>query len=139
MLKYITNKTKIDLKFIKFLFAGGLNTIFGYSIFAILIFSGFHYTLAVFFSTMLGIFFNFKTIGKIVFKNNSNKLIFKFIGVYTIIYLLNILFLKILKSYNFDIYLAGALLIIPMAMLSFILNKKFVFIQVTNSKQGNGS
>ncbi|EKE04053.1 MAG: GtrA family protein [uncultured bacterium] len=117
----------IDKRFIKFLFVGGLNTLFGYSMYALFIIIGLHYSIAVLFSTILGVLFNFKTTGKLVFKISKNSLIFKFIGVYAFIYLLNVTSLSIFKLYKFDLLLAGAIVIIPLAMISFILNKKFVF------------
>ncbi|MBQ2644221.1 GtrA family protein [bacterium] len=127
-IKQLCTKYNIDWKFIKFLFVGGLNTAFGYGVFAFFIFLKFHFAIASFLSTVLGILFNFKTTGIIVFKNHDNKLIFRFLGAYVIIYLLNILFLKIFKIMYVNMYLAGFILIFPMAVVSFILMKKFVFI-----------
>lgn len=113
--------------FIKFLFVGTLNTIFAYSLFAFLIFIKLHYSLAAVICTIIGVLFNFQTTGKIVFKNSKNSLLFKFIGVYSITCLLNIIFLRIFNSFHFDMYLAGAILVLPMAFLAFSLNKRFVF------------
>ena len=126
MLKNLFNNHK---KFIKFLFVGGLNTVFGYSVFALLVFMGLHYSFAVILGTILGILFNFKTIGKIVFNNSNNRLLFKFIGVYGVICVSNILFLRVFDILKCNIYIAGAVLILPMAILAFSLNKKFVFKQ----------
>lgn len=128
-LKYIEtlNKLGLNSKFTKFLLVGGLNSLFGYSVFALFIFLKFHFTLATLIATILGVFFNFKTTGKLVFNNNNNLLIFKFIGVYIITYLLNIAFLAIFRFFKIDMFIAGALLIFPMAVISFLLNRKFVF------------
>lgn len=117
----------IDTKFIRFLIVGGLNTLFGYFMFALFIFLNFHYSIASLSATILGILFNFKTTGRLVFGNRDNVLIFKFFGVYTIIYFMNIAILKVFSIYKVDMYLAGALLLLPTAVLSFMLNKKFVF------------
>jgi len=122
MLKRFFNKT-----FIKFLFVGGLNTVFGYSAFALFIFWGLYYPFAVIISTILGVLFNFKTTGKLVFNNSKNNLLFKFIGVYGIICFLNIMFLRVFEIFKVNMYFAGAVLVLPMAILSFGLNKKFVF------------
>ena len=70
---------KIDWLFVKFVLVGILNTAFGYLVFALLLFLGLHYTLAVILSTIAGVLFNFKTTGTLVFKNHNNKLIFKFV------------------------------------------------------------
>lgn len=117
----------MNKQLIKFLAVGGLNTLFGYAVFAVLISFGLHYAIAVFIGTILGVLFNFKTTGKLVFDSHDNRLIWKFFGVYGIIYLLNIIGLYCLKKMSVDIYVAGAILIIPMALVSFGLNKRFVF------------
>ena len=130
-IKQQCEKYHIDWKFIKFLFVGGLNTAFGYGIFALFIFLKLHYSTALFLSTVAGILFNFKTTGTIVFKNNDNRLIFRFFAAYGIIYGINLLGLKLFKIINFNMYGAGFILLFPMAVVSFILMKKFVFITRT--------
>jgi len=117
----------MDKRLIKFLAVGGLNTLFGYAVFAVLISIGLHYTIAVLIGTIIGVPFNFKTTGKLVFDSHDNRLIWKFFVVYGIIYLLNIIGLYFLKQISVDIYVAGAILILPMALVSFGLNKKYVF------------
>lgn len=114
-------------KFIRFLFVGGLNTAFGYSVYAILIYLHFHYSLAALMGMIFGVLFNFKTTGRLVFKNKNNRLLFKFIGVYAIIYVINTASLKVFNFIKVDMYLAGAVLLLPMAVIAFILNKNFVF------------
>jgi putative flippase GtrA len=111
----------------RFLFVSGLNTLFGYGLFALLIYMKIEYQTALLMSTILGVLFNFKTTGSIVFGNGNVKLIFRFIFVYAIIYIINLFGLKILISKNFNIYISMLILLTPMALLSFILNKKFVF------------
>ncbi len=126
MLNYITTTVQ-DKTFAKFIAVGLLNTLFGYSVFALLLFIGLHYAIATLVATVLGVLFNFKTIGTLVFKNSNNILIIKFVGVYTITYFLNIVLLKILSTWSINMYLAGFLLLAPMAMLAYLLNRHFVF------------
>lgn len=117
-------------QFISFLFVGILNTIFGYSLFAFFLFLNMHYSLAVLCSTILGVLFNFKTIGKLVFGSHDNSLIFRFITVYIIIYVLNISCLWYLKYLGLEnMYTNGVLLLVPLAIVSFVLNKQYVFIE----------
>jgi len=73
---------------IAFIIIGVINTLFGYGIYALFVYLGFHYALAAFFATCAGILFNFKTIGKFVFKNSDKKLFLNFVGVYFILYFL---------------------------------------------------
>lgn len=113
--------------FAVYMLVGVLNTAVGYSLFALFIFLGVHYSLAVLLSTILGVLFNFKSIGRIVFKNSDNRLIGRFISVYVVTYLLNIAGLRLMSSSGMDMYLAGALLLLPMALISFFLHRTLVF------------
>lgn len=112
---------------VRFFLIGIINTFFGYSIFSILIYLHLHYSMAVFIATMLGVLFNFKTLGNYVFKNSNNKLIGKFILVYIIIYLTNIAIIKLCLLLSMNIYLAGGFSVIIAAIASYLLNKKYVF------------
>ena len=114
-------------KLIRFFIVSGINTIFGYGFFALLIFLGVFYPIALFIGTVAGILFNFKTVGVFVFKSHNNKLIFKFFGVYGIIYLFNLGGVALLKYFGFDTYTSGAILLIPAGLFAFLLNKIFVF------------
>ena len=132
--RFISLLKKIwSIRFFRFLFVGGINTLFGYVVFSVFILLNFHYAIALLLATILGILFNFFTTGKIVFKNNDLRLIFKFVGVYGITYIINLFFLKTFNSYQINMLIAGAILILPMAILSFFLNKTFVF-KGNNSK-----
>ena len=118
---------KIDWLFVKFIFVGVLNTAFGYLAYALLLFLGLHYTLAVVLSTIAGVLFNFKTTGTIVFKNNNNKLIFKFVAVYAITTTLGIIILRMAELAGINLYLAGLVSTGICAIISFLLNKNWVF------------
>lgn len=126
------NKFFFDRLFLRFLFIGGVNALFGYSIFALFVFFGFIYPLAVLFATILGVLFNFKTISKFVFNQSENSRIFHFVSVYIFIYCLNVFglwWMEILGLGNK--YIAGAVLLVPLAIISFALNKKYVFSKVS--------
>ena len=89
---------------------------------------GCNYIFAPLFSTILGVLFNFKTIGVIVFKSHNNRLLGKFFGVYGMVYVCNVLGLKCLDKVGVtNMYIAGAILVLPLALLGFCLNKKWVF------------
>jgi putative flippase GtrA len=124
-------------KLILFFLVSGLNTVFGYGLFALLIFIGVIYPLALLIGTIAGILFNFKTTGTLVFKNHNNRLIFKFFGVYGITYLCNLGGLALLNSFEINLYWGGAILLIPVGILAFILNKVFVFGDIKFLKQSN--
>ena len=118
---------KIDWLFVKFILVGILNTAFGYLVFAALLYFGLHYTLAVVLSTIAGVIFNFKTTGTLVFKNNNNKLIFKFVAVYALTCIIGIMVLRLAELVNVNLYLAGMVSTGICAIIAFILNKNWVF------------
>lgn len=112
---------------IRFLIIGILNTIVGYLLYAFFLLCGFNYGLALGFSTILGVIFNFKTIGALVFKANDNSLFLKFIVVYVITFSANLFLIGFLIARGLSAFLAGVVVIIPLAAVSFLLNKYFVF------------
>ena len=119
-------KTKKS-RFIKFLFIGLVNTLFGYTIFALLLFLGLDYRVALLIATVCGVLFNFKTTGTLVFKKKSNRLIVRFIMVYLLTYLLNIGALQIVNYLGISLLMSQAILLLPLALISYFLNKNFVF------------
>jgi len=120
-------RNSLNNRFILFLFVGLINTGFGYGLFALLIFLKVHYALASLLSTFIGILFNFKTTGVIVFKNKNNLLIFRFFLVYGITYILGLLFLYITNYFTISNYIAGAVWLLPGAIISYFLQKSLVF------------
>lgn len=141
---------KVENKFLRFLIVGVINTLFGYFIFLLLLWIGLHYSLALLFSQILGILFNYKTTGYIVFENKSNKLIHKFFLVYSIIYLINLGELYLLNRSSIYTFILShpylefihslpidqsklsnaigqAIVILPNAVIGFFLNKFLVF------------
>ena len=84
-------------------------------------------TIAAFFSTLLGIIFNFFTIGRLVFQSKNNALFYKFVFVYGFLYLISIAGISFIHDFNISYEIAGALMIMPSAIISFVLNKNLVF------------
>jgi len=120
---YIIQKSK----FVRFLLVGVINTLFGYSVFALMICLGLDYRYSLLIATICGVLFNFKTIGAIVFKNKDNRLLARFMGVYLVIYLLNAESLRIVKTLGINMLVAQAILVLPLAIVSYFFNKTFVF------------
>lgn len=118
---------QIDFLFIKFVLVGIVNTMFGYGLFALLLFCNIHYALASILATIISVLFNFKTTGTLVFENKDNSRILKFISVYCLTTILSISGLKIAKIFGLNLYFAGFVLTGIMAIITFILQKKYVF------------
>lgn len=112
---------------IRFLMVGVLNTVFGYSLYAVFIYIGLHYVLAILCSTILGILFNFKTIGALVFESDDNTLIFKFFLSYLVTFFINVWIISKFKDLEYDYYTAGFVAIVVSSSISFVLMKYLVF------------
>jgi putative flippase GtrA len=122
--------------FLRYLLVGGLNTAFGYGVFALFILLGVHYAIAALLGTVLGILFNFKTTGSLVFKSHDNALIVKFFAVYGVNYVIGVLILKAFKALGVHVLVTAALTTLPMAALAFLLMRKFVFGAPLSGAQG---
>lgn len=117
------------VRFIRFLLVGVLNTIFGYVVFASLVLLGVHYAIAAFVATILGILFNFKTTGTLVFLNRDNKRIVRFFLVYLSTYFITVGLYRCAVLLGISVLVAAAILAFPMALYSYTLNRKLVFNQ----------
>jgi len=117
----------LDKQIIKFIVTGSVNTVVYYLLFSFFIYIQLDYKIAVLFATIIGVLFSFKTFGKYVFNNKNNKLIYKFFIVYAVIYILNILFIYLFNLYVNDYYSSGLFSTLICAIISFVLNKNYVF------------
>lgn len=114
-------------RFLHFLLVGALNTAFGYGVFVGCLWLGMHYAIAGAISTVLGVLFNFKSTGKFVFGSTGNRRLPHFVGVYAIIYLVNVLALGVMLQFGIPEWLGGLILLLPSAILSYVLNRQLVF------------
>ena len=71
--------------------------------------------------------FNYKTIEKFVFNEKSKNSVVKFILVYVIVFLVNISVIKIFRTAGYNDYISGVFAIITASVVSFVLNKLYVF------------
>lgn len=117
----------VDQPFFRFLWVGILNTIFGYSVFLIMLLLGLYSNIALLIATIAGVLFNFKTIGHLVFANTSKNKLVPFIGQYIFLYILNWFLLQKLLNYGMKPAIAQLILLLPIATLSFIMNKFLIF------------
>lgn len=118
---------KTVYQLIRFLVVGGLNTVFGYSLFAVFTFIGLTYPVAIGLATIGGVLFNFQSIGRLVFDGAPRSRFWRFVGVYCVIYLVNLGGVRLLLSLGANVYVANAITLVPLSLLAFILNRRFVF------------
>ncbi|HDR9512003.1 polysaccharide biosynthesis protein GtrA [Burkholderia cepacia] len=119
--------TKTFVQLLRFLVVGGLNTLVGYSLFAVLTYAGLAYPVAIGLATIGGVLFNFQSVGRLVFDGAPRSRFWRFVGVYCVIYLLNLGGVRLLLGLDANIYIANALTLLPLSVIAFILNRRFVF------------
>lgn len=123
------NKYKSYTSF-RFLVAGIINSLFGFTL-GILLLSilPFHFTLTIFLSTVLSVCFNYFTSSTYVFKKiNSKKTFTRYLLVYLLTYLINMICLSILiKQFSMSDILAFALCSPATIVLTYLLQKNIVF------------
>jgi len=123
------NRILAHSKLIKFLGAGVLNTVFGYTVYAGLVFTGLPYLAALLAATVLGVVFNYFSFGRIVFQGHGNWLVFgKFVIAYALVYGVNAILLSALTG-GFDLnpYAAQAICIPVSVGLSWLLMTYWVY------------
>jgi putative flippase GtrA len=106
---------------------GVVNTGFSYSLYIGFLGIGLAYQSANLAALLLGMLFSFRTQGTLVFRNGDRKLFFRFLLVWMFIYLGNIAFIGAMLEHGFDAYFAGAVAILPIAVVSYFLQRFFVF------------
>ena len=117
-----------DHKFHRFIFFGFLNTIFSISIFSITLNLGFYLSVSLFISLLAGIAFSFITMGTFVFKKLSLSVFLRFIVVCFFIYIFDFTLIKIILLFLDNAVVVQSILALPVGLLSYFLNKNFVFI-----------
>ncbi|MBD9357049.1 glycosyltransferase [Methylomonas albis] len=116
-----------DIRFVRFLIVGSINTGFSYAVYSFLLFLGVEYKLANFGSLVLGIVFSFNTQGRFVFGNLDNRLFVRFVICWFIIYIFNIFLIGKLIYFGLNAYEAGAVALVPVTLFSFCVQKLIVF------------
>ena len=114
-------------QFVRFLLVGVLNTAFGYALFALFILLGASSAVALAGATILGVAFNFRTIGRLVFNNRDARLLPRFVLSYAVYFLINLACLHGLASLGISPLLAQLVLLPWLSTLNFLLLRRLVF------------
>jgi len=114
-------------QFARFLVVGLLNTAFGQGVFALLVLAGLHHLVALLLATIAGVLFNFQTLGRLVFRDPDRRRLGRFIAGYAVIYAVNSIALDVLIRGGLEAIPAQLILTLPVALLSFAINRLLVF------------
>lgn len=124
-------------RFLRFLVAGGVNTLFGFAIYSTSILAGTPVWVALLLGNTAGIAFNFVTTGGYVFRNLLLARLPRFVTAYLLVYGINLKLIDWLSIWVTGSILAQAILTLPMALFSYVLMKRFVFA-TADASSGSG-
>ncbi len=109
----------------RFLLAGLANTAFGYAVFALLLAIGAGPLAALVFGAIAGAAFNLQTSSRLVFRSRARTL--RFFSVYAAVLALNWAALRATHRAGLSNMEAQAILSLPIAAISFLAQRFFVF------------
>lgn len=118
-------------RWLRFLLAGGVNTAASYAVYAMLLYAGLPYALANLCGLAFGILFSFGTHATYVFRRHDGRRrlaqFLRYLACWTVLYGVNVLLIGGAMRLGLDAYGAGALAVLPMALLSYLAQQRFVF------------
>ena len=114
-------------RILRFLAVGGLNTAFGYAVYAGFLLIGLVPWVALLVATVIGVVFNFVTYGRLVFDGQGFQRFCRFVVAYALVYAVNAGLLTGIVAADVSAYLAQALLLPFAAGSMYVIQKKFVF------------
>ena len=112
---------------VRFLAVGVLNTAFGYVIFAAGILAGLLSGIALAIAMVIGVIFNFFTLGRLVFDSRDGARLPRFVGVYAVTYVVNLLLLRLWEGVGVGPLLAQLACLPVTVSLTFVLMRFLVF------------
>lgn len=112
---------------IRFLIAGVINTLFGFAVYSVFIMSGVAVWLSLLVGMLSGTVFNFFTTGGYVFRDLSFTRFPLFVLCYLLVYGINLLLIELISFWLNNKILSQAIVIFPLAFLSYFLMARFVF------------
>ncbi|MGZ3762929.1 MAG: GtrA family protein [Mucilaginibacter sp.] len=110
--------------------AGGINTFFSFSVYSMAIFAQTTTALALLIAMLSGTVFNFFTTGGYVFRDLSPVRFPSFLISYVLIYAINLQLLNALSVFVNNKIICQAIAAGPMALLSYFLMSKIVFLPI---------
>lgn len=114
-------------QFLRFLVAGGVNTLFSFGVNIAAMLAGLPVWLAMLIGTLAGIVFNFFTHGGYAFRDMSAKRLPRYVLGYAVVYATALAGFDALQLVVASRIACQALLVIPIALLSYLIMSSFVF------------
>ncbi|WP_158808261.1 GtrA family protein [Beijerinckia sp. L45] len=112
---------------IRFGLTGVLNTVFGYGFFVLLLACGTPAFPALVVASVAGVAFNFQTSRRLVFQSSESGRSLRFVLIYLILFVINYAAFTALRWTGLADWSAQGALVLPMALLSFLMQRVIVF------------
>jgi putative flippase GtrA len=119
---------RIDRRFLRYVVAGGVNTLFGYAAYSGLVLAGVAPQIALGGGMAAGILFNFFSISA-AFASHDRRRLPRFLAVYGLSYLANAWLLGLVVRAGVGPLVAQAGFVLLFTPLTFIAMRRFVFAQ----------
>ena len=135
MIYYI--KMILSNQIVRFFIAGGINTVFSYVCFVVLMLLCKNKEVAVTVNLLIAVLFNYNMSSKFVFRDKKISIgqIVKFYAVYFVTSPINLLHLHItVDVWHWNVFLSQFTTLFYIPLISYFLQKKFVF----NAKKNEG-
>jgi len=116
-----------DRQFLRFLVAGAVNTLFGFCVNIALMLVGLQVWLAMLIAMVAAVTFNFFTHGGYAFRDLSARRLPRYVLGYTAVYLISLGAFDALHLVVRGPIVCQTLLLIPMALVSYLIMSRFVF------------
>jgi putative flippase GtrA len=126
----VTSRSREWFLILRFGVVGMINTSFSYVVFAVLVLLSGWPGVSLAGATIAGVAFNFQTSRRLIFRSDGRAL--WFVAVYAVVFSLNWAALRALLWYGVPPLWAQALLILPIAAVSFIGQRAFVFAKLAS-------
>lgn len=117
----------LALQPVRFLLVGGLNTLFGYGLFAIFYLVSQHRQMSLVAATVVGAVFNFFTTGRLVFADRGFRMLLPFLLGYALVLAANMTLLEGLSRLGLPALAAQAIALPAVVALSYLTNRYVVF------------
>jgi putative flippase GtrA len=114
---------------LRFLLAGGINTVFGYLVYTASVIAGVPVSGSLLIGMVAGTVFNFFTTGGYAFRQLRLERYPAFVACYLLVYGVNLALFHVLSIWIDGALTIQALLLAPVALLSYFLMTHFVFRQ----------
>ena len=122
-------------RFIRFLLAGGLNTLFGFSVYSAAIWADLPVWAALLAANVTGVAFNFVTTGGYAFRRLLLAHFPRFLAAYLSCFIINWGLIRWLAHGVPNAIVAQAILTLPMAVLSYLIMSRWVFVEPTSPRR----